>query len=190
MDTRWLPAVTWLAFALTAYVLWTVYHRARYGRSPVAERFPPRDLYGWIDFALGLCLVAYSAWIVLGPEPEPISAVAGVAVWAAGFGLRIWAVLTLGPHWRIGQDKSDPDVEYVATGPYRLFKHPINAALIIVSLGQLLMTGADARAIFLVAFATLYYLAQAKAEERYWSERKSFTTETQRAQRKADADQD
>lgn len=172
MDPRWIPAATWLIYAVTAYMLWTVYHRARYGRSPVAEHFPPRDLYGWIDFGLGLCLAAYSVWIVLGPEPEPISIPLGLAVWGAGFALRIWAVLTLGASWRIGQDQHDPDVEYVAAGPYRLLKHPINAALIIIALGQALLTGPDARAAFLVAFATLYYLAQARAEERYWADRR------------------
>jgi protein-S-isoprenylcysteine O-methyltransferase Ste14 len=171
VDTRWLPAATWLAFALTAYALWTLVHRLRYGHSPVAERFPPRNLYGWIDFALGAGIVAYSAWIVLGPEPQPISVPLGVLLWGAGFALRMWAVLTLGPNWRIGQDERDHNVEYVATGPYRLFRHPINAALIIVALGQLLLTGMDARAIFLIALATLYYLAQARAEERFWAGR-------------------
>ena len=187
MDARWLPAITWLTFAITAYVLWPVVHRLRYGRSPIAERFPPRDLYGWIDFALGVCLVAYSVWIVFGPPPRPVSMTAGVMVWAAGFALRMWTVLTLGPNWRIGQDETDTSVEYVATGPYRFLKHPINAALIVVGLGQMLMTGVDARAVFLVAFAAAYYIAQARAEERFWSERRGRPT-TESQSRRGDAE--
>lgn len=169
---RWLPAATWLTYAVTAYVLWTVYHRVRYGRSPVVQRFPPRRLYEWMDFGLGVCLVAYSAWIVLGPGTRPISVWGGAAVWMAGFALRVWAVVTLGPHWRMGQDESDTTTEFVARGPYRFMHHPINTALVVVAIGQALMTGLDWRAMFLLAFSVVYLLVQARAEERYWEKRR------------------
>lgn len=167
---------TWLVYAVTAYIGWTVYHRVRYGRWPVAERFPPRRVYEWMDFGLGVCLAAYSAWIVLvppGPGVRPISVWAGAAVWAMGFGLRVWAVVTLGPHWRMGQDESDTTTEFVARGPYRIMHHPINTALVVVAIGQALMTGLDARALFLLGFSVVYLLVQGRAEERYWKERRA-----------------
>lgn len=165
-----LPAITWLVYAVPAYLLYAAVFQVRYGKSAVAEHFPPRNLYGWVDFALGACLVSYSVWIVFGTHAAaPISIPAGLAVWAAGCMLRIWAVWTLGPHWRIGQDEGDSTTEYVRTGPYRLMDHPINTALVLVAIGQALMTGLDARAIFLLAFSVLYFFAQAGAEKRYWS---------------------
>lgn len=165
-----LPALTWLAYAVPAYVLYTVVFRIRYGKSAVAERFPPRNLYGWVDFALAACLIGYSLWIVFGAHAaEPVSVAAGACFWGAGCLLRIWAVWTLGPHWRIGQDERDETTEYVKTGPYRFMDHPINCALVLVGIGQALMTGLDARAMFLLGFSVAYLVVQAGAEKRYWA---------------------
>jgi protein-S-isoprenylcysteine O-methyltransferase Ste14 len=175
-----LPAAFWLVYAVPAYVLWTLVFPLRYGFWPVAGRFPPRNLYAWVDFILGLTLIGYSAWVVLGPAPDParvISVPAGICFWAAGVILRWWAVATLGPHWRIGQDESDTRAEFVATGPYRLIHHPINAALILVAIGQALMTGVDAGAIALLAVSVLYFLVQGRAEEASWKKRQSQATE-------------
>ncbi|MBX3405214.1 MAG: hypothetical protein KF869_00510 [Phycisphaeraceae bacterium] len=165
-----LPAITWLVYAVPAYLLYAAVFQVRYGKSAVAEQFPPRNLYGWVDFALGACLITYSVWIVFGAHAAaPISTAAGLAAWGAGCLLRIWAVWTLGPHWRIGQDERDTTTEYVRTGPYRWMDHPINTALVLVAIGQSLMTGLDARAIFLLVFSVLYLLLQAGAEKRYWA---------------------
>ena len=164
-----LPAALWLIYALPAYVLWTLLFPLRYGFWPVAERFPPRSLYGWMDFLLGLVLLAYSAWIVLGPRPgPPISFGAGIAVWAAGASLRLWAVVALGPNWRIGQNDDDERAEFVATGPYRFLHHPINLGLILVAIGQALLTGLDARALMLLSTSVIYFLVQGRAEEKRW----------------------
>ena len=166
-----LPAALWLVYALPAYVLWTLLFPLRYGFWPVVGRFPPRNLYAWVDFALGLTLIGYSGWIVLGPAPDPakvISIQAGICFWGAGALLRLWAVVTLGEHWRIGQDESDERAQFVATGPYRLIHHPINAALILVAGGQALMTGLDARAMLLLVVSVAYFLIQGRAEEKRW----------------------
>lgn len=173
-----LPAALWLVYALPAYVLWTLLFPLRYGFWPVKGRYPPRKFYEWVDFGLCLTLIGYSVWIVLGPAPDParvISVPAGVCFWAMGALLRLWAVVTLGEHWRIGQDESDERSQFVATGPYRLIHHPINAALIIVAVGQALMTGLDARALLLLTVSVLYFLIQGRAEDRRWksAERKS-----------------
>ena len=170
-----LPAVFWLIYAVPAYVLWTLAFPLRYGFWPVAGRFPPRNLYASVDLLLGLVLIGYSVWIVFGPLPDParvISARAGICIWSAGVLLRGWAVFTLGPHWRIGQDESDTRAEFVATGPYRIVHHPINAALILVAIGQSLMTGLDARALFLLCASVLYFLVQGRAEDARWASRK------------------
>lgn len=169
-----LPAALWLAYALPAYVLWTLIFPIRYGFWPFAGRFPPANAYESTDAALCLSCVAYTAWIVLGPTPDPariISAPAGVGFWSLGVLLRWWAIFTLGPHWRIGQDDADPRAEFVARGPYRLIHHPINLALILIAIGQALMTTLDARSLFLLTISVAYFLIQGRAEERRWRAR-------------------
>jgi protein-S-isoprenylcysteine O-methyltransferase Ste14 len=166
-----LPIVLWLVYAVPAYVLWTLVFRVRYGFSPVAERFPPRNMYQWMDTLLFVTLLGYSAWLVLGPRPDParaLSVPAGFAVWALGVGLRWWAISTLGKHWRIGQDEKDQRAAFVATGPYRLIRHPINAALILVAGGMLLMNGPEARTLVLLGVSVIYYAVQGRAEDRRW----------------------
>jgi protein-S-isoprenylcysteine O-methyltransferase Ste14 len=162
-------------YALPAYVLYVPVFRWRYGRSPVVERFPPRNVYDVLDQFLGVGLVGYSAWIVLGPPPEAgdrISLLGGLAAWLAGGLLRIWAVWTLGPNWRIGQDPNERDAVFVATGPYRYFEHPINTGLVLVAIGQALLTGVDARAMLLLGVSVVYLLAQAGAEKAFWKARR------------------
>lgn len=171
-----LPIITWLAYATVSYLAWPVWFHRRYGRSAFAGRFPPTNRYGWVDLGLAACLLGYSAWIALGPPASPMfdgrGLWIGLGVFAAGAALRAWAVVTLGPNWRIGQDEDDPDAAYVATGPYRFLHHPINTALVLVAIGQALMTGLDARSIFLLSFSTAYLLIQARAEERHWRRRR------------------
>lgn len=177
-----LEAITWLVYSVPAYLLYAVVFRIRYGKSAVAERFPPRNLYDLTDYALGACLIGYSVWVVFGAAgAEPVSTLAGMCFWSAGCLLRIWAVWTLGVHWRIGQDEGDATAEYVRTGPYRWMEHPINSALVLVAIGQALMTGLDARAMFLLAFSVAYLLAQARAEKRFWAAKAAARAESSSA---------
>lgn len=181
-----LAATLWLLYAIPAYVLGPIVFRLRYGFSPVKERFPPRTRYQWVDFGLGVALTLYSIWIALPAlwpsapwaatlQPdEPAHNLltnAGVALWAAGCLLRIWTVTTLGPNWRIGQDDRDDRAQFVATGPYRFLKHPINAGLILVAAGLCGVTALETGSVLLLAGAVAYYLEQGRAEERFWADR-------------------
>ena len=166
-----LPVVLWLLYAVPAYVLYTLVFRARYGFSPVTERFPPTNLYGWMDMLLFVALAGYSVWLVLGPQPDParsVSIPAGIVLWGVGVALRWWAIAALGKHWRIGQDQKDERAAFVATGVCRLVRHPINAALILVAAGMMLLTGPEARALLLLPASIVYYAVQGRAEDRRW----------------------
>jgi len=179
---RMLAAALWLVYAVTAYPLWMLVFRVRYGFWPVARMYSARRLYDWMDFGLFLSLMVYTVWIALGRAPvKPISVPAGAAVWASGCLLRAWAIMALGKNWRMGQDEKDEKAEFVASGPYRLMHHPINAALILVAIGQALMTGLDGRAVLLLATSVVYFLVQGRAEEEAWEKRRA-----QSAKRKED----
>ena len=166
-----LAIILWLVYAVPAYVLYALVFRARYRFSPIVERFPPRDLYGVMDQVLFVALTGYSAWLVLGRWPDAGDAVslpAGIALWTAGVGLRWWAITALGEHWRIGQDRGDQRAAFVAAGPYRFLRHPINAALILVAAGMAMITGFNAGVCVLLGCALVYYVVQGAAENRRW----------------------
>jgi protein-S-isoprenylcysteine O-methyltransferase Ste14 len=169
-----IAVLTWLAYAGVFYIGWTVGFRGRYGRWPVAYRVPPRSgreaVYTLADLGLNLSLMGYTAWLVLGPRPEPVSVVGGVLLVVLGAALRLWTVVVLGSNWRMGQDESDT-TQFVAQGPYRIMNHPINTALVVVAVGQGFLTGFDGRAMFLVAAAGLYLVVQAGAERAFWARR-------------------
>jgi protein-S-isoprenylcysteine O-methyltransferase Ste14 len=176
-----LPAVLWCLYAAPAYLLAPLFFRLRYGFSPVKESFPPRTVYQWMDALLGVTLVAYSAWLLFGSPHDParaLSITGGVACWTAGCVLRAWTVYTLGPSWRIGQDDRDDRAVFVASGPYRYMRHPINTALVIVTIGQALMTGPGASAMLMLAVSLIYLVVQGIAEDRYWSTRRAPASTT------------
>jgi isoprenylcysteine carboxyl methyltransferase (ICMT) family protein YpbQ len=171
-----LPLLTWLLYALPAYILWPVVFRLRYGHRAWVEPLIPRNSYQLTDFALGAALISYTLWLAIpwlsAGAPVAVNATApaaaGLVVWFLGCALRAWAIKALGPNWRIGHDVHDPNHHFVARGPYRFYKHPINLALILVAIGQALITGFDARAIFLILAAAAYALIQNTREERFW----------------------
>jgi protein-S-isoprenylcysteine O-methyltransferase Ste14 len=143
----------------------------RYGFSPVADRFPPRSLYGWVDMLLLVTVVGYSAWLTVGPRPGNASTgsvLAGVALWSAGMALRWWAIATLGSHFRIGQDEADKRAAFVAAGPYRFVRHPIYVALLLVAAGMALLTNLDLGAMTLLAVSVFYFVVQKRLEDRRW----------------------
>jgi protein-S-isoprenylcysteine O-methyltransferase Ste14 len=173
--------VAWLSYAGAFYIAWTIGFRARYGRWPMAYRLRPRDfphaMYMLNDAGLHVSLVAYTLWLAFGPPPkaafDTVGLAAGAGLVVLGAALRLWTVVNLGPNWRMGQDEADEEATFVASGPYRYLKHPINAALVVVALGQAFLTGFDARAWFLLVTAAAYYLAQGHAERQFWLEREA-----------------
>ena len=68
------------------------------------------------------------------PGPGWLPAVAGIAVMWAGFGLRAWAVRTLGRFFRV-EVTVDTGQTVVDTGPYARVRHPSYTGLLVFYLG-------------------------------------------------------
>lgn len=88
----------------------------------------------------------------------------GLAVFASGLALAVWARLYLGRNW--GTPMSEKvDAELVTTGPYHRVRHPIYSGIIVAMVG----TAVAVSWYWLIAagLIALYFVYSAFMEERY-----------------------
>ena len=117
----------WLAFELTLQL------RERL-RATRAEERHDRGTYRWLGLgigggvALGIAFSHRHGW-----APDLRYGV-GTALVLAGLVLRVWAVRTLGVHFRLVVVVSEGQ-QIVERGPYRVLRHPSYAALLLCLLG-------------------------------------------------------
>jgi protein-S-isoprenylcysteine O-methyltransferase Ste14 len=146
---------------------------------------------GWGVFWLGWLLAAFGAKRSLGGGlgrlgPRGIAAVAvaivlrgvgghalqvhsaaigavGVAVFAAGLALAVWARVILGRNWGMPTtQRAEP--ELITAGPYGVIRHPIYTGILLALVGTALATDLIALAIAVVVGA--YFVWAATVEER------------------------
>jgi methyltransferase len=102
---------------------------------------PTDDVYRWMQAAYpGMFLAMAVEGLVSEPVPDAVCA-AGVAVFLAAKALKWWAILALGELWSF-RVLVVPGAPLVATGPYRLMRHPNYVAVALEALGAALMWGA------------------------------------------------
>lgn len=109
---------------------------------------------------LGAC--AALAWLT----PPPMALVAtGTALFAAGYGLRRWAMRVLGRlfTYDIGIRQGH---QLVREGPYRLIRHPSYTGYYLMALGLALMAPGPWWALGLMAAVTAFFALRIPAEER------------------------
>jgi protein-S-isoprenylcysteine O-methyltransferase Ste14 len=92
----------------------------------------------------------------------------GLAVFALGLALAIWARVYIGRNWGMPMSqKADP--ELVTTGPYRSIRHPIYSGIILAMIGSAIAVSLY----WLVAAALIgaYFTYSAVTEERFMASR-------------------
>ncbi len=136
-------------------VYWNL--RAR-STKPAAERQSPASRLARLPVWLGFLLLA-AAWVppvdLVVMRRTVLSDSIGVTVCAAGLLLAIWSRRTLGDEW-----SQDVEVKrghrLVQGGPYRLMRHPIYSAHLLMGLGTAIasasLTGFVGLASFLLGF--------------------------------------
>jgi protein-S-isoprenylcysteine O-methyltransferase Ste14 len=165
----------WMSWLVAAFVVMPLVFRSRHGRWPFAYAWTRPDIYTLTDWLYAAALAGYTALLFRAPSPEAYAGVigeyAGLAVFTLGFGLQVWAVSTMGRHWRLGQDPEEASPEYVAHGPFALLRHPIYVSLLIIAVSMGLLGGFDARWLLLVGATCLYFGVQGRAETLHWTRR-------------------
>jgi len=88
----------------------------------------------------------------------------GLAIFASGLALAVWARIYLGRNWGMPMAEKD-DPELVTTGPYRRVRHPIYTGIILAMVG----TAIAVSWYWFVAVALIgaYFIYSATMEERY-----------------------
>ncbi|MDH6108557.1 protein-S-isoprenylcysteine O-methyltransferase Ste14 [Kitasatospora sp. MAP12-15] len=100
----------------------------------------------------------------LAPIRDPALQGIGLALFALGLALAVWARVHIGRNWGTPMSqKADP--ELVTTGPYSSVRHPIYSGILLAMIGSALAVSLY----WLVALALVgpYFLYSAVVEERY-----------------------
>ena len=163
--------IVWLTYGICALGIAPGLFRMIYGRWPFVRAFPPHDRHAFVDLLYSLVLLIYTIMLFIGSEPQPLSLVAGLSTMALAGCLQAWAVVTMGPNWRMGQDAGDDTVRRVTGGPYRLLRNPIYWGLAGVALAQVLLAGVDAGTVLLVTASIVYAVVQGHHENQCWPNR-------------------
>jgi len=95
---------------------------------------------------------------------DPVLAGIGLALWAAGLAVAVWARLYIGRNWGMPMTRRK-EPELVTTGPYRLIRHPIYAGILLAMAGTALAT--TLFGLIAVAVIAGFFTFSATREERF-----------------------
>jgi protein-S-isoprenylcysteine O-methyltransferase Ste14 len=153
-------AVGWAAFWI--YWLLAAFSVKR-GRLAWSRELRIRAVIG----VLVIVLIRLGAFRDHGLNSDPWRALVGLVLFAVGLGFAIWARVHLGRNWGSPMSqKNDP--ELVASGPYRLVRHPIYSGILVASIGT--AVALSWAWLIAVALAGVYFVYSAIIEERNLTE--------------------
>jgi protein-S-isoprenylcysteine O-methyltransferase Ste14 len=152
--------VGWGAFWL--YWLAAASSRKR-GRVPWSRQLGIRA----VIVVIVIVLVRVKAFRHHGLNTDPWRAGLGLALFALGLGLAIWARRHIGSNWGAPMTEKD-EPELVTSGPYHLVRHPIYSGLLVAGVGT--AVALSWQWLIAVVLAGVYFVYSATVEERYLTE--------------------
>lgn len=146
------------AVALGGRILLQLVRTGSTGISGISGRVGSVEWIGGALFALALVAGGLAPLLALTDVVEPIEAldgtaahVAGLALYAIGLAICVWAQLAMGASWRIGVDESQR-TDLVTHGPFALARNPIYSGVIPLVAGLTLLAP---NPVAIAAFAAL-----------------------------------
>lgn len=170
----WLAFAGWLLFALLAFGVRTFVQLRRTG-STGFRGISGRGLerLGGVLFAVAVVTSALTPLAALAGWIEPVQSLlelrwqlAGVALYALGLAGTLWAQRAMGVSWRIGVDPSER-TELVTEGPFRWVRNPIFTAMLLCTLGLVLLVPSTLAVAALLVLALAVELQVRLVEEPY-----------------------
>jgi protein-S-isoprenylcysteine O-methyltransferase Ste14 len=116
---------------------------------------------------LAILLIRFGAFRDHGLNSDPWRAGVGLSLFALGLAFSIWARIHIGRNWGSPMSRKN-DPELVASGPYRLVRHPIYSGILIATIGTALAL--SWAWLIAVALAGVYFVYSAIVEERNLTE--------------------
>jgi len=116
---------------------------------------------------LAIVLIRVGAFRDHGLNSDPWRAGAGLVLFAVGLVFSIWARIHIGRNWGSPMSRKN-DPELVASGPYRLVRHPIYSGILVAAIGTALAL--SWAWLVAVALAGVYFVYSAIVEERNLTE--------------------
>lgn len=77
---------------------------------------------------------------ILEPGIRAAVQIVGLAIYVTGFAVMAWALVTLRRSYQLGGLAPRSEDQMVASGPYRFVRHPMYAAVLLISLGLACLT--------------------------------------------------
>ena len=130
--------------------------RRRGDRTPVVANFAAFGLFFALLAAFACDADGFTALLL---------ALCGCFLALAGAGLVLWSRAALGPAWSF-VPMTDQDTDFVATGPYRLVRHPIYLGLSLLAMGEAVAFGSWPAVAVVFSAIVPTFLWRAWAEER------------------------
>jgi methyltransferase len=162
-----LQPVVLLLFVVVPWLLLETWRSRRHERAlrEAGALEPPDDVYAWMRIVYPGMFVAMTVEGVLVPPACTILVAIGIGVFLAAKLLKWWAILSLGRLWSF-HVLVQPGAPLVASGPYRLMRHPNYIGLMGEIAGVALMMRAPFTGVAsAVAFGALL-VARIRVEER------------------------
>ncbi|MBO0729722.1 MAG: isoprenylcysteine carboxylmethyltransferase family protein [Acidimicrobiaceae bacterium] len=151
----------WVAF----WIYWLAAAGGVKASRPRSSRFAGLRL---VAIVLAVVLVRSHPFGSRGTTNDPWREAIGLALFAAGLGVAIWARRYLGRNWGMPMSqKVDP--ELITTGPYHRVRHPIYSGLLLAMIGTTIAL--SLYVLVVVAAIGLYFVYSAFMEERYMASR-------------------
>jgi methyltransferase len=126
---------------------------------------PPDPVYSTMRWAYPVVFVAMAVeGMLFGPAARRVI-VAGIAIFAFGKVIKLWAITTLGERWTY-KVLVLPGVPLVTGGPYRFVRHPNYVGVIGELVGMALITGARVTGPLALVFFSWLLIRRIQAEER------------------------
>jgi protein-S-isoprenylcysteine O-methyltransferase Ste14 len=116
--------------------------RRHIGRSPNVRPHGLKEQllwFGWFFVVISWMALPWLARSGAGPAwariissfGYPLNVALGTVMMIAGYAFTLWCYVAMGDAWRMGVNRSEP-TQLVTNGPYRLMRHPIYSAQVLM----------------------------------------------------------
>jgi len=121
---------------------------------------------------------------ILEPGIRAAVQIAGLAIYVIGFAVMAWALIALRRSYQLGGLAPRPEDRMVTSGPYRVIRHPMYAAVLLISFGLACLTqsliGLAVLVIYVVLLSRLIPIEESRLLNAYGKSYAVYQRDTRR----------